>query len=289
MNTGFVGLGTMGMPMAVNLVKAGIPLRVWNRTPGKAGALLPLHVQVEEKLEDLFDWVDTVVLMLTGPDAIDDVLGLPGTERLERLKNKTLIDMSTISPTYAASLAATLEDHAVAFVDAPVSGSSKPAAEGALVILAGGEDEVINRVQPLFDAMGKHTVRCGPVPQSSVAKLAINLLLGSMMEGFAEMTHFAEKSGLSLETIYEIVSNGPLSNGLFSMKMPKLQQKDYSPQFAVKHIAKDLGFAVEAASNAGAEIPVTQKNRELYQRAMEYEWADEDMCAVLKVLERGEK
>ncbi|GAB6042292.1 NAD(P)-dependent oxidoreductase [Endothiovibrio diazotrophicus] len=283
MRIGVIGVGIMGRALAANLLAAGYPVTLFNRTRAACAALEEAGAKVADTPAELGRNCDAVIVMLTGPEAIDALLWqaagamAPGT---------LVINMSTVSPAYARAAAARLAGLGLRYLDAPVSGSKKPAEEGSLVILAGGEVADLTTAEPLFTVLGKKTVHCGAVGQGSTMKLAVNLLLGVMMEGYAEMVQFGLRGGLALETMQAVVANGPLNNGLFQLKEGMFRDGDFPPQFPLKHMAKDMRFLCETAAESGAAVPCASRVSELYQQGEALGLGDRDFAAVAQVLER---
>lgn len=277
---GFIGLGIMGSPMAANLARAGFGLTVYNRTPAKAAPLAKLGARVADTPAAVAD-ADTVVLMLTGPDAIDAVLAGPGGLLSRDLGGKRIVNMSTVPPAYAKALGQRLAARGALPIDAPVSGSKAPAEAGTLLVLAGGEDAAIDAAEPLFTAMGKAVVRCGPVGAGSAMKMSVNLLLSTMMAGLAEAMNLGERNGLDAALLLDTVQAGPLGCGLFAMKRDMLVNDAYPAQFPLRHMAKDLGFIREAARDAGAPLPLGERVAALYAAGE----GELDFAAVRRVYE----
>jgi 3-hydroxyisobutyrate dehydrogenase-like beta-hydroxyacid dehydrogenase len=280
-NIGFIGLGIMGAPMAANLIKAGHALRVYNRTPDKAAPLLAAGATAASSPAALAGASDTIVLMLTGPTAIDAVLAGEGGLLAADLTGRRIINMSTVPPAYAAALGKRLTAHGAILIDAPVSGSRAPAEAGTLLVLAGGEPAAIDAAEPVLLAMGKAVVRCGAVGTGSAMKMAVNLLLATMMAGLAEAVNLGEKSGLDTGLLLDTVLAGPLGCGLFSMKRDMLVSHSYPAQFPLAHMAKDLGFIAQAAQDAGAPLPLGKTVAGLYAEGP----GGEDFAAVKRVFE----
>lgn len=282
---GFIGLGIMGQAMAANILKAGYPLTLFNRTISRCEPLREAGARVAGKASLIADASDVIILMLTGEEAIDTILA--GDEGLLAgdCAGKTLINMSTVSPAYSHSLAERLSAHQISVIDAPVSGSKVPAQQGTLVILAGGEEAAIQAQEPLLLSMGKKVIRCGPSGSGSDMKLAINLLLGIMMEGLVEATHLAERSGLSTETLLDAVASGPLSCGLFQLKEEMLKSGSYPAQFPFKHMAKDLQFVLASARENNAHLPLGSRLAELFSPASDPALMEQDFAAVKTLLE----
>lgn len=281
---GFMGLGIMGRAMAENVLRAGFDLTVYNRSRDKAAILSELGAKVAATPFELARACDVIVVMLTGPEAVYALL--TGDDGLARGldASKVFVNMSTVSPAYAREIAAGLRPMGVTYVDAPVSGSKRPAEEGSLVILAGGPQETVTALDPLFLSMGKKVVYCGDVGQGSMAKMAINLLLATMMEGVGEMLGFTRSGGLSDDIILDIVNSGPLANGLFSLKEEMLRTGYYPAQFPLKHMAKDLKYVLDTAYETGAAVPVGSAVQQLYSSAKAKGLGDKDFAAVAQVL-----
>lgn len=282
---GFIGMGIMGRPMARNILGAGTDLMVYNRTAEKTRSLEEAGAKVAATLDEIARWSDIVVLMLTGPEAIDAVVFEENGLLAAGFSGKTLINMSTVSPAYARSLNVRLEPHAIACVDAPVSGSRKPAEDAALVILCGGPEKLVAQLEPLLLRMGKKVVYCGPAGQGSCMKMAVNLLLGIMMTGLGEAVNLGQKSGLALETIFETVLSGPLNCGLFNLKAEMFKSGEFPAQFPLKHMTKDIRFVLQTADECGAAAPVGHAVFQLFRQAVGLQLGDMDFAAVKKVIE----
>jgi 3-hydroxyisobutyrate dehydrogenase-like beta-hydroxyacid dehydrogenase len=282
---GFMGLGIMGTAMATNLLKAGYPVMVYNRTPEKADPLVKQGAGLASNPKALAKAADVVIAMVTGPEALGDLLWGPDGAGGAFNHSKVFINMSSVSPRHTRELAQELEPSGVIFIDAPVSGTKKPAEEGSLVILAGGPEDRVKELEPLFLAMGKKVIYCGLAGQGSMMKMFINLLLGLMMEGFSEALNFGKLGGLAMGTMLDTVFSGPLNCGLFQMKAVNLQSKTYPTAFPLKHMTKDVKFVVDTAFELGAPVPVGQILLHLYSSGVAQGWGDEDISAIARVLE----
>jgi len=278
---GVIGMGIMGQAMASNLLEAGYPVSVFNRTPSACEAVEEKGASVAATPADLGKACDTIIVMLTGPEAIDALLW----EAAETMSpGSVVINMSTVPPDYARDTAERLKTSDLRYLDAPVSGSKKPAEEGNLVILAGGENHTVSQISPIFEVLGKKTVHCGDVGQGSMMKMAVNLLLGVMMEGYAEMIALGLKGGLELETMQAVIANGPLNSGLFQMKEEMFRTGTYTAQFPLKHMAKDMRFLSETATSLGIDIPSARRALEQYASAETMDLGDQDFAAVIQAL-----
>ena len=282
---GFIGLGIMGQPMAKNVFKAGYELAVYNRSAEKTKPLAEAGARVASSPKEAAEGADVIILMLAGPEAIDAVLEGPDGILAGMGEGQTLVNMSTVSPQYSKELHDRLKARSCISIDAPVSGSRKPAEEGALVILAGGPRGKVTELDPLFLTMGKKVVYCGDAGQGSSMKLAANLLLGTMVGGLCEAVNFGEKCGLSVETMLDTMLSGPMGCALFEFKKEMLIKDTFSAQFPLKHMTKDIRFALQTADENGAATPVAHTVFQLYRESMGRDLSDMDFAAVKKVLE----
>lgn len=281
---GLMGLGIMGAAMAANVFKAGYPLMVYNRTPDKAEKFADLGAGVASSPKALAHATQILIAMVTGPEAINELLWGKDGAVSELGPGKVFINMSSVSPRFTQELAGKLAPSGVTFIDAPVSGTKKPAAEGTLLILAGGVEEQVKAVEPLLLTMGKKVIYCGPAGQGSMMKMTINLLLGLMMAGLAEALNLGEQGGLSLDTMLEVVLSGPLNCGLFQMKAEMLKKAAFPPNFPLKHMTKDCKFIVDTAYDTGAPAPLGHLLLHLYRLGVSQNLGDLDFAAVAQVL-----
>lgn len=286
LKVGFIGLGIMGHPMALNIVKGGYELTVFNRSGKKAKPLADAGATVAATPQAVAEAADVIILMLAGPEAIDAVLTQPAGLMAGLKKGQTLINMSTVSPQYSKQLAEKLGAKSVVAIDAPVSGSRKPAEQGALVILAGGPKDRIAELEPLLLCMGKKVVYCGSTGQGSSMKMAVNLLLGIMAAGISEAVNLGQKCGLDTATMLETMLAGPMGCALFEFKKPMLIEGNFSAQFPLKHMTKDIRFALQTADEKGAMVPIGHTVFQLYRQSMGQGLAEMDFAAVKKVFER---
>ena len=282
---GFIGLGAMGTPMALNIRKAGYRLCVWNRNPAKVIPFNNLGLTVCATPAEAAAGCDAIVIMVFGPEALHDVLH--GDYGLcEKLRQGcTVINMSTVSREATLAAAAAVEACGAVFVDAPVAGSTKPAEDGALTILAGGDKTVVDRMTPLLKTMGRVVIYCGPTGQGTAMKLFINLFLGTLMQSLAEGLCIGKKMGLETAGMLATIENSAVACPLFKVKGAAIATGDFSKNFSVDLISKDLNLLLEAADRLGVPLPLTAAAREAFSQARSMGFGDEDMAAVIKVLE----
>jgi 3-hydroxyisobutyrate dehydrogenase-like beta-hydroxyacid dehydrogenase len=284
---GFIGLGTMGKPMALNVHGAGFALGVYNRSPEKTELFKKKSIPVFASPRELTQESEAVIIMVTGPA---DLLGvLQGEEGVLAglTAGQTIINMSTVSPVAADEAAAMVAAAGGTFIDAPVSGTKKPAEDCTLVILAGGDRELLERYQSLLLTMGKKVVYCGEAGMGTRMKLTINLFLGGMMQCLAEALVLGGKLGLASETIFEALEDGPLAAPFYRLKGQMIRAGSFDKQFSVDLLHKDLSIILEAAGSAGVMLPGTAAVRETTSGAKGMGLGGEDMAAVIKVLAKS--
>lgn len=289
MKVGVVGIGVMGEPMARNLHKAGHSVTVYNRTASRCDGLRALGIAVAETAGQVIKASDAIILMVPSHIEVDEALQRTANGAIAApVKGKTIVLMSTIAPAYSAELGANLAAVGARYVEAPVSGSKQPAETGQLVILAAAVDPGhIDDVQPLFDAVGKKTVRCGPIPTAMRMKLANQLLLIAYFEAITEATHFAAGIGLDVGLFLEMAQAGPLANDVLRMKAPKMLADDFAQQAPIRHVAKDIGLVCDEAAQRGLWVPVAEVNRTLFSEAMQRGQAQDDAVGIVKILRKG--
>ncbi|SHG37917.1 3-hydroxyisobutyrate dehydrogenase [Flavobacterium segetis] len=277
---GWVGLGNMGNPMVLNLLNAGYEITVFNRTREKEKSLLSAGTKSASNLAELIKNCDVVFTMLSNDAAVKEVfessVGLLNANN----QGKTIINMSTVSPETSRYLHTICKQHQVNFIDAPVSGSVKPAQDGTLVILVGASNENFELAKPLFDVLGKIAIHVGEPGIASSAKLAINYLLGLNLQGLAETVLFAEKNGVSKEDMLNIINQGACGNGITNIKTPSIINNSFPAAFALKHLVKDLRLAKEA----GLDSPLIHPLYDSYVRAEKEGLGDQDVMAIISSL-----
>jgi len=251
---GFIGLGLMGSGMSMNLLRAGFPITVWNRTPSKMKPLLDAGAEGAGSPREVAERSDVVVDIVTdSPDVEGVLLGPEGVIHGAR-PGTVVVDMSTISPSVTRRIAEELGKKDVRMLDAPVSGGDVGAKEGTLSIMVGGDEEVYEECLPIFQAMGRTITHVGDNGMGQTVKLVNQILVGMNMLGVAEALMFAKKSGVDLEKCLAAVSGGAAGSWQLTNNGAKLLRGDLEPGFKVKDYIKDLRLIMEAA--ADAEMPL---------------------------------
>jgi 3-hydroxyisobutyrate dehydrogenase len=277
---GFVGLGNMGNPLAMNLLKASFRVSVFNRTKEKEAPLLAAGAKKATSLKDLMETSEVVLTMLSNDAAVKEVFEGPNGLLSAAQPGKTIINMSTVSPETSRYLNTICKQQQLHFIDAPVSGSVKPAQDGTLVILVGASTEDFELAKPIFDVLGKIAIHVGEPGVASSAKLAINYLLGLNLQGLAETVLFAEKNGVSKEDMLNIINQGACGNGITNIKTPSILNDSFPAAFALKHLVKDLRLAKEA----GLDSPLIHPLYDSYAAAEKQGLGDQDVMAIISSL-----
>jgi 3-hydroxyisobutyrate dehydrogenase len=282
---GFVGLGIMGRPMAVNLRRAGVPLRVWNRSPAGAAALEAVGASVEQSAAAVFAASDVVLLMLADEHAIDEVLERGSAAFTAMVASRTVVHLGTTSPGFSLALAHDVEAAGGDYVEAPVSGSRLPAERAELVALVAGPQPAVERVTPVLRLLCREVVRCGAVPAGTGTKLAVNLYLCTMVAGLAEAFHLASRLDLDLEVFRRALDSGPMASDVSTVKLAKLAAGDFDAQAAVRDVHTNTRLIAAAARSVGAQSPLLDATRELFRETEDAGLGSLDMAAVVTALE----
>lgn len=282
MKVAFLGLGIMGHSMASNLAKAGHEVTVWNRTPGKVvdgAAIAPSPAAAAQGAE-------VVWLCVSDTDAVESsIFGHEGVE--QSLQPGTIIaDSSTISPAATLKFAERVAAKGAAWVDAPVTGSKIGAHDGTLIFMVGGDEANIERLKPLFAAMGKKIFRMGETSKGQATKLAMNLQIALIFEGFAEGLTLATKLGVDAEQLIQLIGATMVKSGVVEYKAPFVLQRDFTPNFPLRLMHKDIRLALEAAKEARVKLPALETVEEIYDLAAEDGKKDLDYASTLTLLEK---
>ncbi|MEU7886507.1 NAD(P)-dependent oxidoreductase [Microbispora bryophytorum] len=285
MDVGFVGLGIMGQPMALNLVRAGTPLVVWNRTAARSEPLRAAGAEVAGSAAEVFRRARVVILMLADEAAIDAVLerGTPAFAR--NVANRVVVHMGTTSPVYSAGLEADVLAAGGGYVEAPISGSRVPAEQGRLVAMLAGRPEAVEEVRPLLKPMCVKTVVCGPAPKALLTKLAVNIFLITTVTGLAESLHFGERQGLDVGLLVDVLNSGQMASDVSRVKAVKLAGRDFAAQAAIADVLKNNRLIAEAARRAGIASPLLDVCHTLFGETLALGHADLDMAAVVHAIE----
>ena len=282
MRVAFLGLGIMGHAMARNLVKAGHSVAVWNRTPGKDVEGARAAATPAEAATD----ADVVWMCVSDTAAVEHVLfGENGVESALR-EGMIVVDSSTISPSATVAFAERVRARGADYVDAPVTGSKIGAQNAQLIFIVGGSEATMERIRPLFEAMGKTVLRMGDTGKGQAAKLAGNLMIAMIYEGFAEGLTLAAKLGVPAESLLGLVNASMIKSGVVEYKAPFVLKRDFSPNFPMRLMFKDMQLMLEAAREARVKLPGLKTVSEVYEVAIEEGHQDLDYAATLMLLEK---
>jgi 3-hydroxyisobutyrate dehydrogenase/glyoxylate/succinic semialdehyde reductase len=287
MKIGFIGLGIMGSRMAANLRKKGHELVVYNRTKEKAQDLIRDGAAWADSPAELAKRVNILFTMLSKPDAVAEVALLGKRSFLETLMPNSLwIDCSTVNPSFSKLMAGEAKERKVRFLDAPVGGSKGPAEQGQLLFFVGGDAKDVEAAKPLLDCMGKAVFHVGGHGMGSAMKMVNNILLGQAMVAFSEALAFGESLGMAKQTMFDTLSASPVMAPFLNFKRQKMEKGDYSVEFPLQWMHKDLHLAAETAYETGAALPCTNVTKELFALAMRDGLGEQDLTAVYTVLSR---
>lgn len=282
---GFIGLGIMGQGMAANLLNAGFPLTVWNRTVTRMQDLVGQGAHAGASPADVAERSDIVVICVSDTaDVQEVVLGEHGVIHGAR-SGALVIDCSTISPQATRDMALALSEVGIFMLDAPVSGGSEGAAKGALSIMVGGEREQFERGLPLFQAMGKTITHIGGHGAGQTAKLVNQVLVVGNCIAMCEALLFAQAGGVDLQKTYNAISQGAAGSWMFTNRGPQIMQRDWRPGFTIDLQQKDLRLVLEAADDLGVPLPVTSLVFQLYRTLQMQGSGSDGNHALVKALE----
>lgn len=281
---GFIGLGIMGNAMARNLLKAGFDLTVWNRSADKCRPFAELGASVAGTPRQVAEAADITFAMLADPAAAEAVCcGVDGVAA-GIVAGKGYVDMSTVSPETAQSVAAAVRSRGGRFLEAPVSGSKKPAEEGSLVILTAGDRDLYERSLPALERMGKKVLFLGEVGQGARMKLVVNMVMGGMMTMLCEGLALGKSAGLEAADLLDVLDAGALSNPMFRLKGPQIVRGDFSTAFPLKHMQKDLRLALDLGGRQGQSLHTAAAANESFKAALGRGHADDDFSAVARTI-----
>ena len=283
---GFLGLGTMGYPMARNLLRAGHEVALWSHTTAKAkelataekGKFASTPKEVAQHAECIFICVGDTAMsehVILGPDGVIEG-ARPGL---------IVADASTISPSGSRKIGEALAKNSIQYMDVPCTGSTPGANAGTLTFMVGGDQAILDKIRPWMEPMGKRIFYCGGPGLGLQAKLSQNLILANILQAFNEGMLLATKGGVDPVLMLEVLTNSAAKSGLIDFKAPYVFKRDFSPQFSVKWMDKDIGLMLESGRELKVPLPLTGLTRQMFQAAIAQGHGDEDICSTIKVLE----
>ncbi len=281
---GFIGLGIMGEMMAKRLLGKGYQLVVYNRTKEKIKKLGDGNFKVVDSPAQIWNECEIAISMLSDSKAVESIVyGDDGL--LDSVKPGFIhIDMSTISPSTTRKLYLDYKSRSAHFVHAPVLGSKTQAGDGTLLIFAGGDEETISKCEEIFKVLGRRLWIFDSVEKATNLKIAMNSIIAMMMVALSQAFVLAEKSGISKEVILEILENSALNSTMYQNKGKTIIEGNFTPNFYVKHMLKDINLSLEIAQEMKVPMPVISAIRELYISALAKGYESEDYSAIYKVM-----
>ena len=286
MKIGFIGLGIMGRPMALNLLRGGHPITVWARRAESMQPLLDAGASAAASPAALAAVVDLVISMVAdAPDVEQVMLGEQGVASAGRA-GQVAVDMSTIRPAAARDIAARLLDKGIDFLDAPVSGGEVGAVAGTLSIMVGGSEAAFATARPAFACMGKNIVHVGDSGAGQVAKAANQIVTGVGVLTVAEALNFAAKSGVDPARVREALLGGFAYSKILENHGQRMLDRNFKPGFKSWMHQKDMNIVMQSAHELGLCLPVSAATAQMYNAMVGSGLGEEDSIAILKLLER---
>lgn len=282
---GFIGLGIMGSGMARNILQAGFPLRIWNRTAGRMDELAAAGAGPASSPGDVAYHSDIIIICVSDtPDVEHVILGEGGVIHGAR-PGSLVIDMSTISPQATQRIAARLAERSIHMLDAPVSGGAEGAARGTLSIMVGGDTRQFERALPVFQAMGKTITHIGPIGAGQTTKLVNQILVVGHALAMSEALLFAQAGGLDLHKALAAVAGGAAGSWMLSNRGPQILARDWRPGFTIDLQQKDVRLALQEADRLGVPLPGTALIHQFYRTLQARGLGHEGNHALVKALE----
>jgi 3-hydroxyisobutyrate dehydrogenase len=281
MRAGFIGLGAMGTPMAVNLHKAGLLGSIWNRTAGKAASLAAeLGCHHADNPGELGAISDVVVLCVSGDE---DVLEMADAVAPQLAAGAVVVDCSTVSARTAREACRRLNLAGAGFLDCPVSGGTEGARAGSLSIMVGGDPSDLDRARPVLEAMGRTIVHMGPVGAGQATKATNQIMVAGINQAVTEALAFAAACELPMDSLITALSGGAAGNWFLSHRGPTMVRGEYPLGFKVALHQKDLGICADMAAGFGVRLPVVEMTRHHYSRLMDEDHGDEDISSLFRI------
>ena len=283
---GLIGLGLMGRPMGMNVLKAGYPLTVWNRTAARAEDLVAAGAKLAQSPQEVAASSEFLITMVSDPPALEEVLLGARGAMLGLKRGSIYMDSSTVSPALARRISAACAEKGAKFLDAPVTGGDWGARKGELVFMIGGEEETLKEAEPVISVMGKKWFHLGPNGAGQTIKLAMNAILALQVGALAEALALVTRAGLPAEKLVEVLQSSMARSGVLDVKAPNLLKGEYVPSFPLRLMHKDLGLALDLANQLGVPLPATAAARETYSAVKGAAKEDLDYSAVMKFWKR---
>ena len=286
MRVAFIGLGIMGSRMAANLAKAGHELTVWNRTREKAEAWAEVHGgTVAATAAEAAAEAEVAITMVVDGAQVEEVLLAPDGVAEGAGSDLLCVDMSTIAPADTRRIGAVLAERGIAFMDAPVTGSSPKAEDGTLTIMAGGDERDFVRARPLFEAMGELVVHVGELGHGETIKLINNAVAAVNAAVVGEALLVGRRAGIDLDALERVMGAGSGGSAMLALKAGPMRHHDYETLFKLEHMLKDVRLCLEEGQAVGAPFTFAAHAREILTAAAGRGLGEADFAALVEVLE----
>jgi 3-hydroxyisobutyrate dehydrogenase-like beta-hydroxyacid dehydrogenase len=282
---GFIGLGVMGGGIAGTLLKAGYDLTIWSRNPDQGKPLLTRGAKAAPSIAAAVKGAEVVMYCLSNDRAIEEVVFGPGGVLSSVSAGQIVLDSTTLHPQTSRRQAEAYAKKGVEFMDVPVFGSRNEAANGGLWVLAGGKRDIFERMQPILLAMGETVHYMGDCGKGSAMKLVGNLIVAAQLEALGEAMVLATKAGLNPEDVLGVLNVADFRSPILSGVGAALVKRDFSPNFALKHLLKDANLIDRFAQDLNSPIPAVAAIREIIKSAVNQGWGEENASAMIKALE----
>jgi glyoxylate/succinic semialdehyde reductase len=289
MKIGFIGLGIMGSRMAKNLLKNKVDLAIGNRSKEKAEELINMGARWFDDPQELAANCDVLFSMLSTPEVVEELAFGKNGFVFSMNKNSIWVDCTTVNPSFSKRMDEKANELGIRFLDAPVAGSLVPAEKGELVFLVGGEKKDFDEVLFLLAHMGKTSKYMGGCGSGASTKMVVNSMLGQAMVAFSEGVSLGKSLGISQDKLFDLLVGGPIASPFISLKKNKIETGDYSPEFPLKWMHKDLFLATQSAYENDCVVPSLNAAKDLYGSAKANGMADQDMSAIFKYINEGLK
>jgi 3-hydroxyisobutyrate dehydrogenase-like beta-hydroxyacid dehydrogenase len=288
---GFLGLGLMGYPMARNLIRAGHEVALWSHNSSKAKELAEAPAEAGGKgifcatPREVGAHAECIFLCVGNGEMSEQVLLGENGVSAGAKAGTVVADASTVGPSQSRRMGERLAKSGIHFLDAPCTGSTPGATKGTLTFMVGGDKAVFEQTRPYFEPMGKNLYYCGAAGMGLQAKLTQNLVLCNIMQAFNEGIVLATKGGVDPKLMLDILTNSAAKSGLIDYKAPFIFRRDFTTNFSVKWMHKDIGLMLQSGEELNVPLPLTGLTRQMFQAAIATGHGDEDICSTIKVLE----
>jgi len=286
MEVGFIGLGLMGRPMALNLIRAGHSVHVWSRRRASMAPLLEAGAGDAASAAELAERCPVTISMVADAPDVEQVTLGPGGVAERARAGHIHVDMSTIAPAAAQRIAAALAEKGVVALDAPVSGGEVGAVAGSLTIMAGGDAAAFETVKPLFEAMGKSVTLIGAAGAGQVAKACNQMVMVSAIQACAEAMRLAQAHGVDLAAVRQALMGGSAASRVLEVMGERMVARDFVPGIEARLHHKDFGLLIEEAVRSGTPLPIAGQVAQQLNALMACGWGRDDTASLLRVLER---